>query len=84
MFIGVYLVTIELRVEHDPEPIAVALSNPFGVFAFEPVLPCSAYTVTARHRFFTFGPPIQIDPKDFPADGSGVAVTVLTQAGGNY
>ena len=58
-------------------PIAAVLSNPFGVFAFEPVLPCSAYTVTARHRFFSFGAPAQIEPKDFPPDGSGVTVTIV-------
>ena len=58
-------------------PIAAVLSNPFGVFAFEPVLPCSAYTVTARHRFFSFGAPAQIEPKDFPPDGSGLDIAVL-------
>ena len=77
LFIGVYLVTLELRVENDPEPIAAVISNPFGVFAFEPVLPCSAYTVTARHRFFSFGAPAQIEPKDFPPNGSGVTVTIV-------
>ena len=81
MFVGVYLVTIELRVEDDPEPIAAVLSSPFGGFAFEPVLPCSAYTVTARHRFFTFGPPVQIDPKDFPPNGSGVMLTIQRTGG---
>ena len=60
------------------EPIAAVLSNPFGGFAFEPVLPCSAYTVTARHRFFSFGAPVHIEPKNFPPDGSGVAVTIVT------
>lgn len=49
------------RALEPPEPIAAVLSNPFGGFAFEPVLPCSAYTVTARHRFFSFGKPIHIE-----------------------
>jgi len=34
VFVAVYLVTLELRVEDDPEPIATVLSNPFGGFAF--------------------------------------------------
>ena len=76
MFVGVYLATLELRVEDDPESIATVLSNPFGGFAFEPVLPCPAYSVTARHLFFSFGAPVQIEPKDFPTDGSGVEVAI--------
>jgi hypothetical protein len=66
---------VELRDEGNPEPIQTAITNPFGYYQFEPVLPCSNYEVRISHKWHAFTPAIKtVLVEDFPIESIGVEV----------
>lgn len=38
------------------EPVAVAVTGPFGYYSFDDLSPCNDYLVTADHKRFSFSP----------------------------
>ncbi|MDL5055879.1 hypothetical protein [Geitlerinema calcuttense] len=73
--VGIYGSLLTLYLEG--EPIAHTRSNPFGYFAFEPVLPCNTYQVAIRDKWFVYEAAVAtVNPDDFTGHGAFVVFWV--------
>lgn len=70
---------MELRDGETGELLQTTITNPFGYYSFDPVLPCSAFEVRISHKWYTFTPATKtVLPIDFPNDPAGVEVLFVS------
>lgn len=66
---------VEIRHEGFTNPFQTVITNPFGYYKFEDVLPCSNYEISISHKWYIFTPAMKtVVSEDFPNSPEGVEV----------